>query len=265
MITQFKDWYTIGEVAEMLECKVDDINHFIEAGKIDFVVWLENEPGHVYDWNTSDKYPPVETRLFGLWYPIGPSKPGEGPIVYKIDADSPEKGMYEGFAHVADTRSEALELASEKKYPFIIYHSYYGKYLVANNFHTIGCNSKTAKKVILRTEFERFKSTMTSAKDHSSMIAEVLNKDHPWYSPELAIAVDAWFALYADHEGHKDDNAFKPNGGHPEMIEKWIEYNSEKSITPTARKRIAAVVSPCSTTGPGTCPPWNGKKNTPII
>ncbi|MGD9947673.1 MAG: hypothetical protein AB7U29_04235 [Desulfobulbus sp.] len=255
MITQFKDWYSLDEVAEMFECTVDDINHFIDARKIDFVVWLENEQGYVHDWNV--KCRPAETRLFGLWYPIGPQKPGDGPIVYKIDADNPEKGLYEGFAHVVETRNDALELASEKKYPFIIYHSDYKKYLLANQVYTIGCNSKTAKKVILRTEFERFKSTMTN--DSSGVISEILNKEHPWYSENLALAVNAWIALYSDHEGRKGDNAFKPYGGHKKMIASWLEDHFNKDTSPTARESIAAVVSPCKAPGQGSCPPWHAK------
>lgn len=262
MITQFKDWYSLDEVAEMFECKVEDINHFIEARKLNFVLWLEDEPGYIHDGNTSSAYPPCHTRLFGLWDFIAPTRRGEGPIVYQIDADNPEEGLHKSFHVAVKSRWEALELVHEKKYPFMIYHEGYDKYLLATQVYTLGCNSKTAKKVILRTEFERFKSTMTSAKDHSSMIAEVIDKEHPWYSENLAHAINAWFALYADHEGHKGDNAFKPHGGHKKMIEKWLQDHFDKSITPTARQNIAAIVSPCKFPGQGSCPPWHDKKHT---
>jgi hypothetical protein len=92
---------------------------------------------------------------------------------------------------------------------------------------------------------------------NDTMLANLLDENHNWYSRELAIAVKAWLELYADHEGHRGSNDYKPFGGHPEQIAEWLEKNYGKVTTPDARGRIAAVVNPCAIPGAGKCKKWH--------
>lgn len=270
MIAQFKDWYSIEEVAEMFECKVDDIHHFIQADKLKPVLWFENEPG-VWDHGEDGKY---DIILNGLWACLSSfrhSMNGGRPIVYKIEADDQEKCFTEAFPIIKDSFKEAYEYKNKyqeeakdagvkKGFGLHILAHEEGKFLITSSVKRFFGDSKTAKKVILRKELDKFKSIVTL--NHSSRTSEILNENHPWYSPELALAIQSWFALYADHEGRKGNNAFKPHGGHPKMIEDWLNDNYSKDTSKAARERIASVVSPCSMTGSGSCPPWH-KKNTP--
>jgi hypothetical protein len=262
MIAQFKDWYGIEEIAEMFECKVDDINHFIKSGKLNTVLWFDDEPA-ILDYGDGKEY---ETRIRGLWSTLKPLRygliAGDKPVVYSLNHEDPEKSFSDAFERIVSSIEEAFALKKDG-FSHIIAGVFQDKFIVTDRVFRFYGDSKTAKRVVLKKELDDFKSIVTL--NHSNRVSEILNNDHPWYSSELAIAVNAWFALYADQEGNKGDNAFKPNGGHPEMIKKWLKDNFEKSTTPTSRERIASVVSPSSITGPGTCPPWNSKKNTPKI
>lgn len=127
-------------------------------------------------------------------------------------------------------------------------------------------NVACSRLVIMKESLEKFerenqnflKCLETPVND--TILSKLLDPDHNWYSSELAIAVKAWIELYADHEGHRGSNDFKPFGGHPEMIAEWLEKNHGKKTTHEARVRIAAVVNPCQITGAGKCQKWHGQQ-----
>lgn len=255
MITQFKDWYTIEEVSEIFECKTEDIIHFIRAGKLNTVLWLDNAKG-VYDHGERGQF---DISLNGLWATLTPHrfglKNGDTPVVYNIEAENPEKSFKETFSHTVSSIDEVIELKKDGFYHAFAYDS--SRFIIATSVTRVNIDTDTVTEVILRKEIDSFKSIITM--NHSNRVSEILNKDHPWYSPELAFAINAWFALYADHEGRKGENAFKPHGGHKQMIASWLEDNFDKDTSPTSREHIAAVVSPCRAPGQGSCPPWHAK------
>jgi hypothetical protein len=64
-----------------------------------------------------------------------------------------------------------------------------------------------------------------------------LNRNHPRFSPELETAISAWLNIY-------DSGSFKKNLAHKYQIKQWIEQNrKEFRFLPEAIERIATVVN----------------------
>lgn len=157
MITQFKSWYTIDEVAEIFECKVEDIIHFIQAGKLNTVFWLNNEPAIIDD-GDGNRY---DILINGLWASLSSMRYGLGhgdmPVIYSIDADNPEKGFEDTFDHIVPSWDEALE-CKKNGFHFIFAGIIQEKYILATSVTRIYGDSRTAKDVVLKKELEKFKS-----------------------------------------------------------------------------------------------------------
>ena len=261
-----RDWYTIEGLAEKLDCKVDDINHLIQAGKINPVFWFENQQAMI-DCGNGETY---DIGINGLWACLGnlryPMGYGANPIAYSIDVDDPYKGFYEAFPVTMDSLEEAIEYRRERQkealsqgvkketYWHIIRHSETDKYLITLSVVRFCGDSETAKKVILKSDFERLKSGVNQTKE--ATLASLLDLNHPWHSKELAMGVEAWSHLYSNHEGHRNSNDHKPHGGHSAMIREYLELNYDKETTTTAIERVAMVTNPSMVPGPGKVKKW---------
>ncbi len=86
-------------------------------------------------------------------------------------------------------------------------------------------------------EAERFSNEHALTLRSNSDTPSYLNKNHPMKSPQLAAAIQAWVALFAD-------NTFDPRGrAVKQRIEEWLTKNhGELSIT--ARENIATLINP---------------------
>lgn len=158
MKTLEKDWYSIEETAEILGCKVEDVNYFIQAGKIKPVFWFDNEPA-ILDRGKEERYP---IGLNGLWAclcSVRYSLHGSQPVVYPIEDPTNRKESLEKAFSIFDSFDKALE--KKDIYPHIMHYSEPGeqeKILAAVSVTRFDGNSKTAKKVILDADLQRFKA-----------------------------------------------------------------------------------------------------------
>lgn len=95
-------------------------------------------------------------------------------------------------------------------------------------------------------EFDRFRRQHALALEFERENAPFLNPDHDWYATELAIAVQAWMALFAD-------GTFLPRKSTPKQhIERWLSKN-QPDLLESTRQRIATLVNP-DTGKPGGVP-----------
>lgn len=96
-------------------------------------------------------------------------------------------------------------------------------------------------------EFRRFRSKYAGFVGHSDGIPPYLDSSHEWYSPNLAAAVQAWMALFAE------GNFRKGPKGAIDQIESWLMANTNE-LSPTARGYISKVVNPKKTKDGGAPP-----------
>ena len=86
-------------------------------------------------------------------------------------------------------------------------------------------------------EFRQFKIKIGHALSHGEDIPPYLNPNHKWHSPELAIAVEAWMAHFADA-------SFEPgNKTAKEHIGRWL-MAEKPDLSGNAKERIATLVNP---------------------
>ncbi len=93
-------------------------------------------------------------------------------------------------------------------------------------------------------EAERFSREHALTLKSSSDTPSYLNRNHDFYSTELATAVKAWMALFAD-------GSFKPGGKTiRQRIELWLTAQ-RLGLKENAEQRIASVVNPDTKKGGG--------------
>jgi len=90
---------------------------------------------------------------------------------------------------------------------------------------------------ITAEEAERFSNEHALTLRSNSEMPSYLDKNHPMKSPQLAVAIQAWVALFAD-------GTFDPKGrAVKKRIEEWLAKNHGKLST-TARENIATLINP---------------------
>ncbi len=93
-------------------------------------------------------------------------------------------------------------------------------------------------------EAERFSREHALTLKSSSETPSYLNQNHDFYSTELAIAVRAWMALFAD-------GSFEPRGKTPrQRIELWLKAR-KLNLKDNTEQRIATLVNPDPEKGGG--------------
>ena len=93
-------------------------------------------------------------------------------------------------------------------------------------------------------EAERFSNEHALTLKSSSDTPSYLNRNHDFYSTELAIAVNAWMTLFAD-------GSFEPAGKTiRQRIELWLTAQ-RLGLKENAEQRIASVVNPDTKKGGG--------------
>ncbi len=93
-------------------------------------------------------------------------------------------------------------------------------------------------------EAERFSREHALTLKSSSDTPSYLNRNHDFYSTELATAVKAWMALFAD-------GSFEPGGKTTrQRIELWLKAR-RFALESNAEQRIASVVNPDTKKGGG--------------
>lgn len=186
METLEKDWFSIEEAAEYLGCKVDDVTHFIQAGKIKPVFWFDNEPA-ILDRGNGEKH---QIAINGLWDCLSSlrySLQGCQPVVYPIENPKNRRGSLEREFKIVDSFDKAIE--KKEIYPHIIRHIVPGepeRILVATDVVRFDGGSATAKKVILNDDLQNFKlkagssvnATMEAAMKPSAASQEQLPFEH---------------------------------------------------------------------------------------
>ena len=86
-------------------------------------------------------------------------------------------------------------------------------------------------------ELDKFRRQHGVRLELDSDAAPYLNPHHDWYSEELATAVEAWMAVFADIE-------FEPRKKSPKYyVERWLSKNRPK-LPDNAKARIATLVNP---------------------
>jgi len=90
---------------------------------------------------------------------------------------------------------------------------------------------------VTQEEAERFSRKHALTLKSGSETPSYLNQTHDFYSTELATAVKAWMALFAD-------GSFEPRGKTPrQRIELWLKAR-RFGLESNAEQRIASVVNP---------------------
>ncbi len=98
--------------------------------------------------------------------------------------------------------------------------------------------------LVTQEEAERFSREHALTLHSSSETPSYLNTNHDFYSTELATAVRAWMALFAD-------GSFDPgNKTTRQRIELWLTAK-RLSLKPNAEQRIASLVNPDPAKGGG--------------
>ncbi len=93
-------------------------------------------------------------------------------------------------------------------------------------------------------EAERFSNEHALTLRSSAEVPPYLNANHKSYSTELAIAVKAWMALFAD--GHSERGSKTPR----QKIERWLRAR-KFDLKDNAKERIASLVNPDTAKGGG--------------
>ena len=97
---------------------------------------------------------------------------------------------------------------------------------------------------VTQEEAERFSREHALTLKSSSETPSYLNQNHDFYSTELAIAVRAWMALFAD-------GSFDPRGKTPrQRIELWLRAR-RLNLKDNTEQRIATLVNPDPAKGGG--------------
>lgn len=159
-----KDWYSIEEVAEILGCKVEDVNHFIQAGKIKPALWFDNEPA-ILDHGREERYPIALNGLWDCLCSLRYSLQGSQPVVYPIEDPNNRVESFEREFTIVDSFEKAIE--KKDIHPHIFRHHVPGepeKILVSLSVTRFDGGSKTAKKVILNADLQRFRAERNLAK-----------------------------------------------------------------------------------------------------
>jgi hypothetical protein len=173
MIARFKDWYGIEEVAEMFECRVEDINHFIQSGKLNTVLWFDDEPA-ILDYGDGKEH---EVRIRGLWSTLKPLRygliAGERPVVYSINYEDHEKSFSDAFGRIVSSLEEAFILKKDG-FPHIITGVIHDKFIVTDRVFRCYGESKTAKTVVLKKELDNFQTIVNL--NQSLQVKKTVNK-----------------------------------------------------------------------------------------
>jgi hypothetical protein len=97
---------------------------------------------------------------------------------------------------------------------------------------------------VTQKEAERFSREHALTLKSGSETPSYLNTNHDFYSTELAIAVRAWMALFAD-------GSFDPRGKTPrQRIELWLKAR-RLNLKDNTEQRIASLVNPDPAKGGG--------------
>ncbi len=97
---------------------------------------------------------------------------------------------------------------------------------------------------VTQEEAERFSRKHALTLKSSSETPSYLNRNHDFYSTELATAVEAWMALFAD-------GSFEQRGKTPRQhVERWLKAR-RFDLKDYAEQRIASVVNPDTAKGGG--------------
>ena len=97
---------------------------------------------------------------------------------------------------------------------------------------------------VTQEEAERFSRKHALTLKSSSETPSYLNRNHDFYSTELATAVKAWMALFAD-------GSFEPAGKTArQRIELWLRARKRR-LKDNAEQRIASLVNPDTAKGGG--------------
>jgi hypothetical protein len=86
-------------------------------------------------------------------------------------------------------------------------------------------------------EFRRFRDKHGSAAGRAEGIPPYLDPSHNLKSPQLAIAIEAWLALFASDEFDPKGRAVK------QRIDEWLAKNHGK-LSASARENIATLINP---------------------
>ena len=86
-------------------------------------------------------------------------------------------------------------------------------------------------------EFRRFRDKHGSAAGRTEGIPPYLDSSHSLQSPQLAIAIQAWLALFASDDFDPKGRAVK------QRIEEWLAKN-HRELSTNARENIATLINP---------------------
>ncbi|KAB2889331.1 MAG: hypothetical protein F9K32_13105 [Desulfobulbaceae bacterium] len=167
-----KEWYSVEEVAEIIDCNVDDIIYFIHAGIVEPLLWFENEPATWEDGKGSEQHAVILNGLYASLIPLKYPLHGSHPVIYSVELDSFEESFSKAFLRVFDSFEDALKCREEVKKdclpePFILSHPKADKWLATWSLLRFNGESKTAKKVILKGDVAKIRSIVGQAREEN--------------------------------------------------------------------------------------------------
>ena len=98
---------------------------------------------------------------------------------------------------------------------------------------------RRGKLLVAAEEFRRFRRKYAGRVGQAENAPPYLDSGHEWYSSQLAIAVQAWMALFSGDDfdaGHKSPK---------QNIRDWLLKNAA-DLPPTTRENVAKLVNPKS-------------------
>lgn len=203
-------FYTVEQLANRWECKIEDIEHLIEVGEL-----MTADKG-------AARYGKKTLMLRFFWDPyayndhLGDESFSDE---YTIPIfDEPGSGMTEA----------GIELFIKEQMGVMASQGELEQVILASE--------------VLRLEREHGDQAGSTTEDELRQTASRNIPDHPCYSEELAIAVAAWSELYSESDGKK------PNQGHKKYIEAWLRENHPK-LSSNSIDRISTMINPLKSGG----------------
>ena len=215
------DFYSISEIAELLDYNIIELLKLGAEGKLEFKVFITGdiEEGYSVDEDPED---PNISRMPSKKYHVNNMLMS----VRENDLINLYKTIVSTDAISNEVRVQISMLQDEEES---------GRYIKLGQDETISASDL----FVSNDELIRLQKTQTDKNNFTSDFNEApyLNIKHDFYSQELKIAVEVWMTLY------KNGPSTTPHGGHKKYISEWLDENYPR-LSGLAKGRINTLVNP---------------------
>lgn len=229
-----QDWYTINDAALRLKTSLQQVEHYLETGKLLASIKLPLTMLHFMDDITHHAVSFDDVEDFDDYCDIFTTELYEGIfVVTRYDRIRWDVG------NSCDFNANVISLCEHVNWACLQVLKFTKSYVVRKDEIIIeeqSINRFLEKYDVHLTPPVEFSSTTSSTQ--SEVIPPYLDSAHARFSPELGTAISAWLAIY-------NSNCFKENLAHKFQIKRWVENNRRKEhdLSNEAIKRITTMVN----------------------